>query len=283
MQQKEHVFINGEFVPLEEAQISVTDRGLLYGDGFFTTMRAEKGDVFFLREHLDRLKSSCNAFKISFPEQLHDPLLFKRLLKINGLLDKIAAVKILITRGDKQGLGLPYGENPTYIVFAKQYHPPLDAYKNGWKLVSFCFPRSSPISCHKSLNYLYNMWAREYAVQRGADEAILIGADGYVKETSVGTILFQKEGKWFTPEGDDLLPSITLKMLSKILEKKGIAIERKKTKLEDLVSSDQVLVLNSLIGAVPVREIDNHILPTFDHEFATQCRTWLWSTTSSVW
>jgi len=274
--QEEHVFINGEFVPLKDARISVTDRGLLYGDGFFTTMRAEKGNIFFLKEHLSRLKSSCDAFKIRFPEQLYDHLLFKRLLQLNSLLNKIAALKILITRGTKQELGFPYGDDPTYIVFAREYHPPLKAYKKGWKLISFCFPRSSPISCHKSLNYLYNMWAREYAVQKGADEAILIGADGYVKETSVGTILFQKNGKWFTPEGDDLLPSITLKMLSKIWEKRGITIERRKTKPEDLFQADQVLILNSLVGVIPVREIDSHVLPKFDKVFASQCRKWLW-------
>ena len=274
--QEEYVFINGEFVPLKDARISVTDRGLLYGDGFFTTMRAEKGNIFFLNEHLSRLKSSCDAFKIRFPEQLYDHLLFKRLLQLNSLLNKIASVKILITRGTKQELGLPYGDDPTYIVFAKEYHPPLEAYKKGWKLISFCFPRSSPISYHKSLNYLYNMWVREYAVQKGADEAILIGADGYVKETSVGTILFQKNGRWFTPEGDDLLPSITLKMLSKIWEKRGITVKREKTKPEDLFQADQVLILNSLVGVIPVREIDSHVLPKFDEVFASQCRKWLW-------
>ncbi len=273
---RNYVFVNGEFVPLEDARISVADRGFLYGDGFFTTMRAEAGTVFFLKEHLGRLKSSCDAFRIRFPDQLSDFSLFKELLRVNDLLDKIAAVKIVITRGIKQELGLPYGDNPTYVVFARPYHPPLEAYKKGWKLVSFCFPRSSPISSHKSLNYLYNMWAREYAVQKGGDEAILIGADGYVKETSVGTILFQKDGRWFSPAGDDILPGITFQILSKLWKERETAIEKKKVKLEDLLQADQVLILNSLIGVVPVKKVDGHILPKFDPDFAAQCRRWLW-------
>ena len=277
MSNKSYVYINGEFVPSEQAKVSVWDRGFLYGDGFFTTIRAENGKIFFLKEHLERLRNSCEEFGIKFPSKLYDLSLFKELIRLNGLTRSCAAIRITITRGVKSELGLPYSEQPTYVVFTRKYHPPVDAYKNGWKLISFKLPISSPICLHKSLNYLYNLWARQYAIENGCDEAILIGVDGYVKETSVGTILFQKDGIWFTPDADFILPGITLKILSKIWSDKGIKINKIKTKLEELFSADQVWVLNSLIGIVPVKSIDGHDIGKKERwEFAEKCRKWLW-------
>jgi len=272
-----YVYMNGEIILSKDARLSIWDRGLIYGDGFFTTMRAEKGRVFFLAEHLKRLKGSCALFRIRFPEQLHQKDIYTEILSLNGLNNRCAMMKIIITRGEEQGLGLPYGNEPTYIIIAKPYEPPHERYQQGWHLVSFHIPRSCLLSAHKSLNYLYNMWAKHYALEQGADDAILIGHDGLVKETSVGSIIFQRHGRWFTPQGEDILPGITLNMLSKLWEIKGISIERKATCFNDLINADQVWVLNSLIGIIPVRKINEHILePAGDWRFANESRQWLW-------
>lgn len=274
-----YVCINGEVLPSQEAKVSIWDRGLIYGDGFFTTMRAEKGKVFFLKEHMQRLKNSCASFRIEFPELLHNNELYTKILKLNRLVDLVAVVKVIITRGKEENLGLPYGKHPTYIMMAKSYEPPYEKYQKGWHLISFPTPRSCMLSAHKSLNYLYNMWAKEYALKKGADEAILIGADGLVKETSVGSLVFQKQGNWFTPDGNDILPGITLKMLSHIWSiKEGISIERRATFFEDLINADQVWVLNSLVGIIPVSRINGHKLKSGDDwEFANRSRRWLWN------
>jgi len=274
---KGYVCINGEIIPSHEAKISIWDRGLIYGDGFFTTMRAEKGKVFFLKEHMERLKRSCNLFKIAFPDVLEKEDVFKKIIQLNGLKNSCAMIKVIITRGQEEGLGLPYGNNPTWIIITKHYDPPYEKYKTGWHLISFNIPRSSPISAHKSLNYLYNMWAKQYAMDSGADEAVLIGTDGFVKETSVGTILFEEKGIWYTPDGDDILPGITLKVLERIWNEKGISIKRKKITLSDLIRADQYWILNSLIGIIPVSKINTHIIRAKDNWlFADKCRRWLW-------
>lgn len=271
------VYINGKVVPSHDAKISIWDRGLVYGDGFFTTMRAEKGKIFFLKEHMERLKRSCKLFKIDFPEVLEKEDIFKKIMQLNGLDKDCTMIKVIITRGQKEGLGLPYGDNPTWIIIAKPYEPPYEKYKKGWHLIPFNIPSSTPISAHKSLNYLYNMWAREYAMESGADEAILIGVDGFVKETSVGTILFEEQGRWSTPEGDDILPGITLRILERIWNEMGISIKRKKITLRDLIKADQVWVLNSLIGIIPVSKIDTHVFKSKDNwDFADKCRKLLW-------
>ena len=273
-----YVFINGKMILSKDAKLSIWDRGLIYGDGFFTTMRAEKGRIFFLKEHIRRLKDSCELFGIKFPDFLSQEAIYHEILNLNDLNEACAMIKVLITRGVVEGLGLPYSENPTHIIITKPYQPPYGQYQSGWHLITFYIPRSCRLSAHKSLNYLFNMWAKEYALSQGADEAILVGCDGHVKETSVGTILFQKNGIWFTPEGEDILPSITLKMLSRVWNTRGITIKRKITYLEDLLDADQVWVLNSLMGIMPVSRINDHLLRSDQsREFAGKCRDWLWN------
>ena len=272
-----YVCMNGEMILSRDARLSIWDRGLVYGDGFFTTMRAERGRVFFLKEHMKRLKNSCDFFKIKFPELLYQEDIYTKILNLNGLNNTCTMVKVIITRGEVEGLGLPYSENPTYIIITKPYDPPYEKYQKGWYLISFHISRSCILSAHKSLNYMYNMWAKEYALAYGADDAILIGFDGFVKETSVGTIIFQEQGRWFTPEGEDILPGITFKMLSKVWNTKGISIEKKATSFKDLINADQVWVLNSLIGIIPVGRINEYVLKSREGwEFANESRRWLW-------
>jgi branched-subunit amino acid aminotransferase/4-amino-4-deoxychorismate lyase len=67
------VWLNNDLVPVEEARVSVNDRGFLFGDGFFETLRAEAGLVYFLKEHLARLAASAAAFRLAFPENLDWP------------------------------------------------------------------------------------------------------------------------------------------------------------------------------------------------------------------
>ncbi len=274
----ESVFLNGEFVPREKAKIPVWDRGVLYGDGFFTTMRAEEGRVFFLKEHLERLKASCKLFKIRFPDTLENPSLYKELLKLNGLSSGTAAVKILITRGVAEGLGLPQEDDPTYAVFARSYTPPYEAYKSGWKLITFPIPRTTPVAGHKSLNFLYNLWARDYAIERGGDEAILVGPDGFVRETSVGTLVFKDEGRIVVSQGEDILPGVTVKVLSKIWKEKGFLVEKRRVAFEELSFFKNTFVLNSLVGVVPVARVDGKKMG-LDAEFAESSRRWLWECT----
>ncbi len=279
---KRYVCINGELLEAEKAKISVYDRGLIYGDGFFTTMRSEKGKIFFFEEHLERLKYCCDCFKIRFPERLNEKEIFRKLISLNGLEDSVAAVKVMITRGSlKEEKGLPYGETPTWIIFAKRYHIPEEKYNEGFYLVPFKLKRSTPLAFYKSLNYLYNMWAKDYAVNLGADDSILIGYDGYVKETSTGAIIFRKDGLWFTPYGDDILPSITLKMLRRVWSERGIKIKEKNVTVEELKESEQIFVLNSLIGVMPVRRIEERVFKK-DLVFAEKSRNWLWEYARSL-
>ncbi len=102
----EFVWLNDGLLPMDQARISVNDRGFLYGDGFFETLRAEAGSIWFLKEHLTRLQNSAAAFRLPFPQGLPWEERLGRLLTANGLEQATARVKILLTRGEAPGLGL---------------------------------------------------------------------------------------------------------------------------------------------------------------------------------
>ena len=260
------VWLNNEFVREDKAKISISDRGILYGDGVFTTMRAEEGRVFFLDHHLERISESCRFFRIRFPEVLKNHDIYKTLLVKNDLEDCVSIVKIIVTRGNDRTIGLPECDDPTCIIMARQYHPPdQDVYDRGWSLVSFSYPRASPLSEYKTLNYLYNLWARQYAIDAGADEALLIDPGLFITETATGTVIVKFGENWFTPmppgSGAGILPGITLKILSMIWKGDGISITPRCIGLQELKGARDVWILNSLMGVMPVRSVDGTDLP----------------------
>jgi len=85
----------------------VDDRGFLYGDGFFEPLRADDGRVHFFKEHLHRLEESARVFRVPFPGDFPWEARILELLQANGLEQGPARVKILLTRGVAEGLGLP--------------------------------------------------------------------------------------------------------------------------------------------------------------------------------
>ena len=118
------VFVNGQFLPISQATVSVQDRGLLYGDGLFETIRAEAGRPLWLGHHLARLAQSAAALNLTLPPDFPWEIKILELLQRNHLERHLAAVKILITRGEIATLGLPETDQPTIIIYARKYEPP---------------------------------------------------------------------------------------------------------------------------------------------------------------
>ena len=141
------------------------------------------------------------------------------MLAANGLERRPARVKILLSRGVVPGLGLPEAGRPTLVIWAQPYAPPPPAeYAAGWPVVVFPERRSSFIGRHKSLNYLFYLAARQYALDRGAREAVILEADGLVSEGSATSLVYLQQGKYFTPAAASALPGVTVAALSRGLE-----------------------------------------------------------------
>ncbi|MCD6353040.1 MAG: aminodeoxychorismate synthase component I [Proteobacteria bacterium] len=250
---KSYVWLNGTIKPLDQASIPVSDQGFQYGYGFFETIRVDQGNPKYLKEHVARFyRTWKNLFAEETPDLTwHD--IIKQVITQNGLLKKTAAVKIVATRGDREEP--PF--NHTLLVMARPYTHRLAGKKEpGLNLAIYPKPRQSPLADHKTLNYLYYFLAGKWANSQGADEALIMNPDGTVSETNTANILLIKGKTIIRPVSPHVLPGIMEKIVCNFLLKLGYKIENKKIRGEDLFSVDEVLITNSLIGALPVLSID---------------------------
>jgi branched-chain amino acid aminotransferase len=278
--QEQWVYLNGQILAVGEARISPLDRGFQYGDGVFTTLRAESGRPLYLSEHLARLTRSLTEIRIR-AEALHSidwPHVLGELLRRNGLEGRQAAVKIWVSRGPAATLGLPQAVRPTVFVQARPYEPPgADDYSRGWLLHVYREGFAPPLARHKSLNYLYYLAARQAAVDAGADEAVILDGGGHIAETAAGSLLGRTEGRWWTPVSPYQLPGITLDQVRRLLGERGESVDSRSTVPGDLAKAETLWVLNSLMGIMPVRSVDGHEIPTRAAGEAEALRTELFS------
>ncbi|MGA7577310.1 MAG: aminotransferase class IV [Desulfobaccales bacterium] len=258
----EFVWLNDDLVPADQARVSVNDRGFQYGDGFFETIRAEAGRLFFLREHLTRLLASAQAFHLPLPGDLPWEERLDKLLSVNGLDRGVARVKILLSRGAAAGLGLPAGIRPTLVIWAQPYEPPPPAeYAAGWPVATFPERRTTFLGRHKSLNYLFYLAARQYALEQGAREALILEADGTLSEGAATSLLYLSRGVYCTPAAASALPGVTLAVLTLALARLGLLLEVVPTEPSRLRQADGVWLANSLLELMPVASIDGEAIP----------------------
>lgn len=256
------IWLNEELVPLEQARVSVNDRGFQYGDGFFETLRAEEGRPRFLEEHLARLQASALAFRIPFPREFPWEERVRRVLAANALDRGPARVKIMLTRGVAPGLGLPGEAHPTLVILAEPYAPPSpEEYARGWSLATFPERRTHFLGRHKSLNYLFYLAARQYALDRGAKEALILEADGLVSEGAATSLIYAAGRGFYTPQAPSALPGVTIGVLGRGLARRGLSLQAVPTAISRLTAAAGLWLANSLMGIMPVSSWDGRVLP----------------------
>jgi branched-chain amino acid aminotransferase len=249
------VYLNGRLVDERRAVVSALDRGLLYGDGLFETMRAYGGRVFRLDQHLARMARSAKALRIPFDVK---PDAVTKLLRANGLAD--AYVRITLTRGVHGGdLGLDTGARPTQIIQARAFHAyPPRLYRRGMKvaLADAVRPSRSAAGRHKTLSYIENLLARDAAKGRGFDETLFLDDRGFVAECATSNLFWAKKGTLFTPAASmNILPGITRAAVIEIARADGVKVKEGRFRLAELKRADEVFLTNSLMEVMPVREV----------------------------
>src|SRR5450756_448380 len=189
------VFLNGEFIPSENAHVSIYDHGFLYGDGAFGGIRAYHGKAFKLQAHVDRLYRSLKALWIELPygrEQFVANI--EKLVEMNGVTD--GYIRVTVSRGVSLGLDPKNikGE-PTVVVSTDKLslYPP-SMYESGLMVVTVATRIANPQVMEpriKSLGkYLCNIQAKIEANQVGAGEGLMLTEDGYVAECTGDNIFF---------------------------------------------------------------------------------------------
>jgi len=257
-------YVNNKYIPLNKAKVPILDRGFLYGDGVFETMRARGGVIFRFDRHLKRMLSSLEKFDIRpRPSRRKLERITRLLLRKSGLKD--AYVKIIITRGRSMGPFAAYGKSaPTMVIYALPYKYPAGAREKG---VSACVLGSgsagkSEIPRNKSLNYLNNILCRIEARKKGFDDAIMVDSNGFITEATASNVFLVKSRTVFTsPLKCGILPGITRREVIDIVGKrfKG-SIRKTLIKKSDLRAACEIFLTNSLKGIIPVVRIDNRVV-----------------------
>lgn len=254
------VYLDGEFVPENEARISIFDHGFLYGDGVFEGIRAYNGRVFRLREHIDRLYDSAKAIDLEIPVGKNEFMeIILETLRKNNLRD--AYIRPIVTRGvGDLGLDPRKCSKPSIIVITKPWGKLYgDLYERGLKAVTVGVRRNAfdtlPPNI-KSLNYLNNILAKIEANAKGGDEAIFLDRNGYVSEGSGDNIFIVKNGKILTPPTINNLKGITRDAVIELIEKLKIPFRETNLGLYDLYTADEVFVTGTAAEIAPIVVID---------------------------
>ena len=260
------IYLNGKFVPEEQATVSVFDHGFLYGDGVFEGIRAYDGRVFRLEDHVKRLFDSAQAIMLNIPlteEEMCQAIL--ETLRKNNLRD--AYIRPIVSRGyGDLGLDPNKCPKPSVIIIAVEWGAMYgDLYEVGLTAVSVSVRRNSPDSLPpniKSLNYLNNILAKIEANIKGGNEAIILDSRGLVSEGSGDNIFVIKDGQISTPHTINNLKGITRAAVMDLAEIRGNPIQEKELGLFDLYTADEVFVTGTAAEVAPVTKVDGRVIGT---------------------
>jgi len=259
------VYLNGKFVPEEEARVSVFDHGFLYGDGVFEGIRVYYNSVFRLQAHIDRLYDSAKAINLEIPitkEEMAEVVL--ETCRQNGLRD--GYVRLVVSRGAGDlGLDPRKCPEPTIVCIAASIVLyPEELYKKGLSVITVPTRRNSPEGINpriKSLNYLNNIMAKIEANIAGVPEAIMLNQEGFVAECTGDNVFLIKDGILKTPAIHlGILEGVTRNEVIKLAEKRGIPVQETTFTRYDLFVADEVFLTGTAAELVPVVEIDGRVI-----------------------
>jgi len=260
------VYVDGNFVPEDDAKVSIFDHGYLYGDGVFEGIRAYNGRIFRLQDHLDRLFDSAKAIDLNpgiTKEQMGE--IIKETLRKNNLKD--AYIRPIISRGKgTMGLDPQKCPKPTIVCAAAPTGGMYgDLYDTGITGVTVCVRRNTPDTIPpnvKSLNYLNNILGKIEANYKGGDEAIFLDRTGKLAEGSGDNIYLVKNGVVYTPPTINNLKGITRLVILEVAQKLGIKVEICELGLFDLYTADEVIVSGTMAELCPIVKIDGRTIGT---------------------
>jgi aminodeoxychorismate lyase len=253
------VFLNGKFVPEEQAVVSIFDRGFLYGDGVFEAIRIRGGKPFRWEQHIKRLHDGADLLKLRIPYSTEE--LLQRVLELSQKNDMQEAIlRLYISRGIGQRGYSPKGANNPFLAMALFPVPEIDVNNPPLRKVIFAkirVPEGHPITRIKSTNKLIQVLARAEADDAGADEALLINGSGHVAEGTSCNVFWIDGNTVCTPAIEcGALPGITRDLVLELCEKLRICTEETTASPRKLVASDGVFLSHTTMGVVEVEQLD---------------------------
>jgi len=259
------VYLNGTLVEEDDALLPVQERGVLFGDGVFETIRAYQGRPFRLERHLARLREGCQVLRLTgIPGDAELEEALASLYRENvGSGD--AYVRITVTGGLFDGTRtLARSQPPNVFVVVTPFEGyPQEFYQRGLRVAISAARRneSSPLSRIKTTNYLDALFARQEARERGYDDAVFLNTAGFLAEGTTSNLFFVRRDRVCTPRVDcGILPGITREAVLELCAKLAMPTEEGFYTVDELLSASEAFLTMSTGEIVPVAEVDDRSL-----------------------
>lgn len=261
------VWLNHEWVPHDQAHISIMDRGFLFGDSVYEVVPYYKGRPLHLHQHLERLQQSLKAIRC-LPSELADEKVWieriKQLLTKNDATQNSAIIYIQVTRGveNTRRHRLPDNPDPTVVMFLLPFDPPsIDRLANGVSAITMLDQRWA--MCHiKTTALLSNLMLLDQAHQQHVNEGIFT-KDGYVTESTSSNILMVNNQIIMTPVADNqVLNGITRRLVMDLAQKAGYEVRAEPITEATLLDADEIWLTSASKEITPVLSINHQPVGT---------------------
>jgi branched-chain amino acid aminotransferase len=251
--------VNGEITPLEDARISILDRGFLYGDSVYEVFRTYSAVPLFCDEHFERMENSARLIHMTISqsrEQMRDEM--RRTAAAGNVSSDDIYVRWHVTRGTGALDLVPSRDlKSSYVIIVKEvpkWNP--EFYSRGTRL-AITQVRRNPIEALspdiKSGNYLNNILGVSEAVELGADDCLMLNPQGLITEASNSNVFFVIAGELVSPDAESgVLRGITKASIAKLGEQTGIPVHETKLKAPDLEKATECFVTSATREVMPV-------------------------------
>lgn len=240
--------------------LSLTDRGLLLGDGLFETLLAVDGVPSDWDAHMTRLVRGCAALDLPAPTSEQAWAAGQEALASAGLLGARAALRITWTAGSGgRGLDRPEPCAPVLFATAAPAPPPSGAVR----LITAATRRNAGSlgARHKTLSYLDNVLARREATAAGGDEAVMLDTEGHVACAAAANLFWISDGRLLTPSLEcGILAGVTRAKVLAWARQAGVPVTEAVVGHEALAQAEAVFITNSLVGVRPAAALDGRPL-----------------------
>ena len=248
------VYLNGEYIPLEEARVSVLDRGFMFGDGVYEVIPVFNKNIFRFEQHINRLSDSLRLIYMKNPlEQDEWKVIFKNL--IDETTDPDQFIYLQVTRGPaERDHSIYVADKPTVFVMNK----PTGRSERSSGISAITHEDIRWEYCHiKATTLLASVILRQKAYEKNAVEAILFKQDK-VTEGAASNVFIVKDGHVRTPvKNKNILAGITRELVIEVLNDNNIPCSEDTVNLEELIQADEIWITSSTWEIVPVTKLDN--------------------------